>query len=584
MAMSKSIVPVPGSERELLPGTRVVGSADPHERIEVTVRVRPNGESSKPAVSDTLASIQSGEQTHLTRKEFEAAHGASHDDLVAVQKFAHEHGLGVVEVSPARRSVVLSGSAGAMSAAFGVTLEKHETPHGMFRGRKGSLFVPAELGPIVEGVFGLDDRPAARPKLRRLKGRPNTLATRDAVPLSPQQVASLYNFPSGFNGSGQCIGIIELGGGFVQADLDTYFGQLGLPTPQVIAVSVDGGLNQPDGNPNGPDGEVMLDIEVAGAVAPGAKIVVYFAPNTDRGYLDAITTAVHDSTNNPSVISTSWGSPEVRWTDQAIQQMDQAFQAAAAMGVTFCAAAGDQGSFDMDSQDPDFDGHDHVDFPASDPFVLGCGGTRLETSNGAIDSETVWNDGPESATGGGISDNFDPPSYQSGAGVPPSANPGGRVGRGVPDVCGDASPATGYFVRVDGINTVIGGTSAVAPLWAGLVALLNQALGKNVGFLNPSLYSLNGTPAFRDITSGSNGDYSAGPGWDPCTGLGSPNGGAILQALSSQSGAGKAQSTEKSTRKAAHDAQDSEWKIPKVARVKQRDGRHANPTADRVLS
>jgi kumamolisin len=531
MSSTKKLVPVAGSDRESLPGARVVGPSNPQEKIEVTVRVRPNPEGSRRA-RPSAASLLSGGHTPLSRSEYEEAFGASHDDLARIEAFAHEHGLGIVEVSPARRSVVLSGTAGVLSTAFGTTLETHQTSQGSYRGRQGAVHVPADLAPIVEGVFGLDDRPAARPKLRRLKGRPNTLATRDAVPLSPPQVAKLYDFPTTGDGSGQCIGIIELGGGFVTADLQQYFGQLDLPTPSVTAVSVDGGMNQPDGNPGGADGEVMLDIEVAGAVAPGAKIVVYFAPNTDRGFLDAITTAVHDSVNQPSVISISWGNPELRWTDQAIQAMDQAFQAAAAMGVTVCAAAGDAGSSDQHASDPDFDGHDHVDFPASDPYVLACGGTRLETSGGAIEQETVWNDGPESATGGGISDKFDLPAYQNGANVPPSANPGGRVGRGVPDVAGDASPVTGYLVRVDGVNTVIGGTSAVAPLWAGLIALLNQALGRNVGFLQPALYPLNGTGAFHDITSGTNGDYAAGPGWDPCTGLGSPDGSAILQALS----------------------------------------------------
>jgi kumamolisin len=170
-----------------------------------------------------------------------------------------------------------------------------------------------------------------------------------------------------------------------------------------------------------------------------------------------------------------------------------------------------------------------VDFPASSPFVLACGGTRLEAADDEIAREVVWN-AAGGATGGGISDVFAPPQWQSSAGVPPSANPGGRRGRGVPDVAGDADPATGYRVRVDGRDAVFGGTSAVAPLWAALVARINQRLGTPVGFVNPRLYAAP-SGAFNDITSGTNGAYDAAAGWDPCTGLGTPDGAALLDAL-----------------------------------------------------
>ena len=281
------------------------------------------------------------------------------------------------------------------------------------------------------------------------------------------------------------------------------------------------------------DGEVMLDIEVAGAVAPAAHIVVYFAPNTDQGFHDAITTAVHDTTNKPSVVSISWGGPEDSWTQQARDAMLSACTDAAAVGVTITAAAGDDGATDGVS-----DNKLHVDLPACLPPVLACGGTRLDTNKNKITNETVWNElaKNEGATGGGVSRIFPIPTYQSSAGVP--VHPETKfAGRGVPDVSGDADPVTGYQVRVDGKNMVIGGTSAVAPLWAGLIALLNQQLGTPVGFVHPALYAI-GTPAFRDISSGNNGGYSAGPNWDACTGFGSPNGDALLKALKSAAPAG----------------------------------------------
>jgi kumamolisin len=216
--------------------------------------------------------------------------------------------------------------------------------------------------------------------------------------------------------------------------------------------------------------------------------------------------------------------------------MDEAFQAAAAMGVTVCVAAGDDGSTDGVT-----DGLNHVDFPASSPNVLACGGTKLVASGNSITSETVWNElaNNEGATGGGISDFFTPvPSWQASAGVPPSANPNHNVGRGVPDVTGNADPTTGYVTLVDGNSDVIGGTSAVAPLWAGLIALINESIGKPAGFINPLLYqNVSADDDFNDITTGNNGAYSAGPGWDACSGLGSPIGTQVAAALGAPSSA-----------------------------------------------
>jgi len=435
-----------------------------------------------------------------------------------------------MEAIAARTSVVLSGTVPAMNAEFAVELRQFEYANGTYRGRTGPVHIPAALKETIEGVFGLDNRPQAKPHFRRHKGGSGVRAHAASVSYTPLQVANAYNFPSGVNGTGECIALIELGGGYKPADLNSYFKQLNLSTvPTVSAVSVDHGKNQPTGSPDGPDGEVMLDIEVAGAVAPGAKIVVYFAPNTDAGFLDAITTAIHDKTNQPTVLSISWGGPESSWTSQAMTAMDEAFQAAAAVGITVCCAAGDDGSTDGVN-----DGLQHVDFPASSPNALACGGTRLMASGNTISSETVWNElaNNEGATGGGISDFFALPTFQAGANVPPSANPGGHVGRGVPDVAGDADPTTGYVTRVDGQPDVIGGTSAVAPLWAGLIACINQKLKTPVGYANPLLYGeAASAKAFHDITSGNNGAYSAGPGWDACSGLGTPIGAAILSAL-----------------------------------------------------
>ncbi len=508
----------------------MLAPAPPGERIEVTLRLRPCAEISASVRSEATTPHSYKSRRYLTHKEFENNHGASAEDLAAVAQSAQAHGLAVVNSSAARRSVWLSGTVDQMSKTFGVELAQYQLPDGgACRGRIGPIVIPKELDGIVVGVFGLDNRPQAKPHFRvhreSAAGFPAAAATESAS-FTPTEIANLYDFPAG-DGTGQCIAIIELGGGFTTGDLNAYFSSLSLRSPSVTSISVDHSTNAPSGNANGPDGEVMLDIEVAGAVAPAARVIVYFAPNTSQGFLDAVTRAVHDTANKPSVISISWGGPEAGWTQQAFQQFNQAFQAAAALGITICVASGDNGSSDGDN-----DGQAHVDFPASSPNVLACGGTRLNATSTKINSEVVWNEPGGGATGGGVSDVFPLPSYQAAAGVPTSANANQNSGRGVPDVAANADPATGYSVRVDGVNTVIGGTSAVAPLWAGLVARLNQILGKPVGFLNPTLYALQSSSgAFRDITSGNNGAYSAGPGWDACTGLGVADGNKLLTAL-----------------------------------------------------
>lgn len=528
MPTPKEHIPLRGSERAFLPGSRAVGPANPDERLEVTVLLRPPAETKEFSAAD-LGTRLPQERQHLTRDQFEATHGASEEDVAKIEAFAHEHRLAVVQVDPARRTVVLSGTVASFCAAFDVELLRYEHPEGAYRGRTGPVHIPAELADTVVGVLGLDNRPQARAHFRTRGSAATVRGLAAGTSYNPTQIASLYNFPSNADGKGQCIALIELDGGYRPRDIKTYFKQINLPVPRVTAVSVDGGQNHPTGNPDGPDGEVMLDIEVAGGVAPGASIVVYFAPNTDRGFLDAITTAIHDKRRNPSVISISWGNPEANWTAQALQAFDQAFQDAAAVGVTVCCAAGDNGSTDGLT-----DGLQHADFPASSPHVLACGGTRLESSGNQITAETVWNEGPgNGASGGGVSDVFPIPPWETGAGVPPTANPSHFKGRGLPDVAGDADPATGYSVIVDGQAGVIGGTSAVAPLWAGLIARVNQLLGQPVGYLTPLLYTkFANTGALHDITKGDIGAYQAGPGWDACTGWGTPDGTQLAAALS----------------------------------------------------
>ena len=550
--MAKQIkrVPLSNSARILPKGSKVLGAADKEQRIEVSVRIRAkrSGGLDDQAVM-ALAAQPPSRRQYLTREEFAAHAGADPADAAKIDTFAHRNGLTVKSVHLASRTVKLTGTVSAFSAAFGVKLNRVKHRGSTYRMRKGSIQIPAELEDIIVGVHGLDNRPVARPhfRLKQKRRRGGAVAHAARAGFAVTDVAKLYSFPTGETGAGQCIAIIELndinangqvtGAGYKATDLAAYFKQAGIREPSITSVSVDGGANKP--GHSDADGEVVLDIEVAGAVAPGAKIAVYFAPNTTNGFIDAVKAAAHDTTRKPSVISISWGGPEdPDSAQQFLDGLNEAIRDATAMGVTVCIASGDSGSADMAQN---WDGRPHADFPASSPFALGCGGTKLAAANGSVEDEVVWNEGPQGgAGGGGVSIYFSQPPYQSGAEVPQS--PANATGRGVPDVAGDADPESGYQILLNGKMTIIGGTSAVAPLMAGLLALINEAttkkFGKTVGLINPLIYAANAKSAFRDITQGNNdlygtlhGLYEAAVGWDPCSGLGVPIGTNLLQVL-----------------------------------------------------
>jgi kumamolisin len=314
-------------------------------------------------------------------------------------------------------------------------------------------------------------------------------------------VCGLYNWPTGLPGRGK-IGIVELGGGWVHQDMLAFFSRVHQTPPKITDISVDGTANAP--GTSGADVEVALDIEIAGAayhIATGqpADITVLWAQD--------IASAVLKGTNlGLDVISISWGADEAMWGHAAALAMDQAAFVATANGTVVLAASGDNNSGDGSPGA-------NVDLPAGCPHVIGCGGTRLTRS-----FETVWNDGPSEGTGGGFSMFFPMPTWQIGA-------PNGP-GRMVPDVTGNADPNTGYHIVSGGQDIVVGGTSAVAPLYAGLVA----ACGAKRGFITPRLWA--NPAAFRDIVVGNDGQWSALVGPDPCSGLGSPHATRLAALLS----------------------------------------------------
>jgi len=501
-------VPLKGSERVLLAGSRAIGPTDPHQLIEISVILKHRQNLSTARASGKF----------MTHNEFAAQCGADPTHVEKLRQFAKDNNLQMLERGDEvlRRTITLAGTAAAMEKAFAIELIDYDHPDGSYRGRTGAIHIPADCAAIIQGVFGLDDRQVAKPHFR-YRTTSRAFGTRASnTSYYPREIARLYNFPQDVDGANQVIGLIELGGGYRPADIHQYFTNQGMPVPNVRTASVDQAKNRPT-TANSADGEVVLDIQVAGSVASAATIVTYFAPNTTRGFQDALSMAVHDQLRHPQVISISWGGPEANWTTQSMQNFDEVAQEAGLLGITVIAASGDNGS-----SDGLMDGQNHVDFPASSPHVFAVGGTRLVSAQGTITTEAVWNDGINGgASGGGYSAVFARPNWQ--------ANDVSLPGRGVPDAAGNADPETGYNVLVDGQSEVIGGTSAVAPLWAGLICLCNQKLQTRLGFINPTLFSVNQTSCFRDITQGSNGAYNASPGWDAVTGLGSPMGVQLLQ-------------------------------------------------------
>lgn len=343
------------------------------------------------------------------------------------------------------------------------------------RRRKEPISVTSTLSHVTTGI-----------------ARPHTVS----VAYAARQVAAAYACPvDRFDGTGTTVGIVELGGGIPTNDL-----ALAKLPNRVLVVSVNGGQAVSDG-PDGADGEVALDVEVVAGVAPGANIRLYFCPNTDSGFINAVAQASAEC----DVVSISWGGPETQWSSSSIKSFSAVLANSRARGVPVFVASGDNGSTDGTKSNV-------VDYPASDPNAIGCGGTKLTlNADGSRAAEVTWDDDDrQSATGGGVSKVF--------------------AGRQVPDVAGNASPATGYHVVVDGASYVIGGTSAVAPLYAACYAIVKQASGKAFDFVNT--VQTNPTVCF-DVTVGDNGGYKAGTGRDQTTGFGVVDFGRLLTVLTS---------------------------------------------------
>ncbi len=550
------------STRHIRPNAKRVGPADPNEVVSITIAVRRRpGAPALPSQDDWANSLP-GERRYITTDEFTEKFGAAAADLDVVAGFAISHGLKVVEKNAAQRVVIASGKVSQVTKAFAVELGHYEvqTPaeeerkpsnekaaaakqppeREKYRGYEGDLYLPTDVARVVEGVFGLDNRRMAR------RTAP-TVPFPAITPLTPPQVADLYDFPKpGHHIAKETIGLLEFSDpsigtcGYNPADINSYFTTSlgigpGFVTPTLTDVLVNGATNSPGG---ADDVEVVLDIDVSAAVAQGAHIAVYFSTWDENGWVLAVKRAVHPHSGEPrpSVLSISWIWPEfhsldhLSWTPAAMDVLSATFQEAAMFGMTVLAASGDNGSNCFV-----FDGNAHCYFPQTSPWVTTCGGTTIGNVSGSSFTEITWND--NGITGGGISDFFDLPHWQRHADVPLSVNPGHRQGRGIPDIAGYAN---GYTIVLGGFSFPgVAGTSEAAPLYAGLIALINAHLGERVGYLNPFLYRHH-AKLFRDIADGRTNaaggapGYVSVPGWDACTGWGVIKAHALLKLLRSE--------------------------------------------------
>jgi kumamolisin len=541
------MVELPNSVHQLPIGSKAIHRTNGQKWLELTVGVRRSQQ--LPDLSD-LDNKLPAQRTYMTRDQLAGKYGSDPKALEAIEAFAKAHNLVVTRNEPASARLGLAGTVADVSDAFGVTLFDYSHPQlGDFHARTGPVHVPPEIANAITGVFGLNNhRVLQRSRHTTVSHVAPDIASTVKPWFVPTELADpgIYAFPPA-GGQTQCIGLLEFGGGVEPADVTNYFSQIKQPAPTVGVVAIDGVSTNPTADPES-TGEVMLDVDVAGALGGGAKIVAYFSTFDEKGLVDCLSRVISDSANDPSVISISWGWDEnqainnsgIIWSPAAIEHCNASFLAAAHLGITTCVSTGDDGS-----EAQMHDGQAHVNFPATSPYVLAVGGTTLHVhkdAKGATQvTETVWNDGPGGGgTGGGVSDITPIPTWQVGVhGVPKSMNSGHFAGRAIPDVAANADPATGYLTMSGGKMQVVGGTSASAPLWASLIARINSTTGHRSGNFNALLYSKFGPAGvLRDITVGNNdtegllhGQYPAGPGWDACTGWGAPDGVKLLAAL-----------------------------------------------------
>jgi len=499
-------VPIAGTHRDTWPGSTPAEALASTADVLLTVWLRPKkGGEIDVERARTIGATPPPSRAYAGRKELALQTGADDGDVERFTAYCKAFGITIVESH--WRSLVVSGPLDRLVEAFGATVATFFDGEGKrFRHRSGALHAGRDVAAMVRGIFGLHQWPRSR-RIGSLQ--------RHETPLMASDVAKRYDFPDG-DGSGQTIGILQFRGEFKPDDFDLCMRAQGVSPSRPVVKRVDGAAIAHEFETT-KDLEAALDAQVVASLAPGARIVLYEAPDDERGFLDAIRTALFDEEYAPSILSISYGWPEFLWTPAALDVLNDLFAVAALLGVSVFCSSGDNGA------ELDYDGKPHVLAPASSPYVQACGGTTI-AAGGDAGTEAAWE-----KSGGGFSDRLEVPSWQT-AVAAAAAKDGVRAGRGVPDVAAQQDP--GYCVYLNATELCMGGTSAVAPMWAALAARINQRLGVRVGFFAPLLYE-RAADAMRDVSQGNNGRYEAAVGWDPCTGLGVPTGNAIEAVLRS---------------------------------------------------
>lgn len=505
---------------------------DPNPNHKITFTLFLNPVKTKIPQPKDLVNLNQRKQFITTRKEFKKVHGTTKGDIVSLKKFTNKYNLQISKTKLTERWISIKGKIEDVEKALKIDILQYDFEEFIYYFHHGVMEIPKEIEHLVEAITGINKAPIKERRIFPMQLNLNKSMLKGTA-VHAKDFEKLYNFPEELDGSGQCIGIISLGGGYDEKILKKYFKGHGIPMPDISWVSVDGGKNEPGANTEY-DYEVYMDLEIVGSLAPGAKIVVYFAKNDKANILKAFKQAIHDNKNKPQVISMSWGTLEENFSRHEAIALNNVFKEAAHLNITLICSSGDLGS----SGKVDQTGL-NVQLPASSPYILAVGGTQTDVVDNKILHEDVWKQEQEMSgqkvnfsSGGGFSDFYPMPQFQKSV-LPITFKK--KKKRGIPDVAANASTTPGIILNVSNTIQVSMGTSASTPLWAALITRINQKLNElnlpHVGFINPFIYHDEFRPLFNQVLHGENGNYNATGGWDPCTGLGTPDGEKFLEQI-----------------------------------------------------
>lgn len=510
----------------------LVTATDPNPDEELTFTLFLNPVKRKIPSLRKLTNIAKRSNLITSRAKFRGMHNTTKEDIGKLKEYFDGFGLTIKTIKLTERWIAVKGKIADIERALKIDILRYDFDNLVYFFHNGVMQIPHKIAHLVEAITGINKAP-----IKEKKVFPRQIDVKNAIlegrAVSAKDFERLYNFPKGLDGSGECLGIISLGGGYDKEVLKKYFKKQGIAMPDISWVPVGDGKNDPGKNLEY-DYEVYMDVEIAACLAPGAKIVVYFAKNHKSNILKAFKQAIHDDKNKPSVISLSWGSLEDTFSMRDAHTLNNALKEAANLNITLVCSSGDLGSSGMPNQQGE-----NMQLPASSPYVLAVGGTQTHIEDNKILHEDVWKQDQEmegqlmhGSSGGGFSKRFPMPKYQSEV-LPLEFTRKNK--RGLPDVSANASTFPGILLSVGQTEQISMGTSASTPLWAALLIRVNQKMTQlglpHIGFIHPFIYKDEFRPLFNQVVSGSNGKYEATAGWDPCTGLGTPNGEVFLQQM-----------------------------------------------------